>query len=110
MPSHEGRQTLPAQKRRIVFRLVDRGVSYRETARRTGCHRNTVYRLIKQRAERRRTGKVTCRRQGPPLGEEPADDLVRCPGCGALVLLPCVACAATAELSRRRAVATRRAA
>lgn len=87
MPSHHGRQSLPRRTRSRLFALVDAGLSYSQVAARLRCHRNTVFNQMKaRRAAGRRGEKISA--------DDSADRTRRCPGCGGLVDMPCVLCAA----------------
>lgn len=86
-----------------VRRLLDEGrLSQRKIALRVGVSRATVGAIA--------SGKRALHGSDDPVDDdEPPRDYVRCPGCGARVLLPCVSCAAQ-RFRRREASPARRAA
>lgn len=70
-----------------VRRLLAEGrLSQRQIARRTGVSRGAVAAIA---SGRRRAPAVQA--LGPP-GGQPRGKPIRCPGCGALVQMPCLAC------------------
>jgi transcriptional regulator with XRE-family HTH domain len=67
--------------------LAERKCSQREIARRLGVSRGSVVAIA---LGRRHCGDVSASRV--EMVEEPCGPPVRCPGCGAMVYLPCVLC------------------
>jgi hypothetical protein len=96
MPSHHGRQALPKVTRSRLLRLVDEGMSYTKTAERVRCHRNTVFNTVKKRRLLAELGQAIDT-------DDSQDRTRRCPGCGGLVDMPCVLCAARHEKAREAA-------
>jgi hypothetical protein len=87
MPSHHGRQELPKRTRARLLRLVDGEMSYSKVAARVRCHRNTVFNTVKKRRLLAEAGESID-------NDDSQDRTRRCPGCGGLVDMPCVLCAA----------------
>ncbi len=90
---------IPDEKLKEVERLLlERKLTHRQIAELTGLSRGQVGRIYR--------GKLPKRRLPPPSA--PADPLgpqsppERCPTCGAMVYMPCVACRVRAILARRR--------
>jgi hypothetical protein len=71
-----------------VKQLATQGISQRAISRITGVSRGSVHRILTHR--RPDYGAIRVDREGdvPPFGGPPR----RCPGCGALVHMPCLAC------------------
>lgn len=79
-----------------VERLLAEGrLSQRQIARRTGISRGSVSAI----ASGRRRTRVD--RTGRPPGGYARGKPVRCPGCGALVQMPCLACWLQERFGRR---------
>lgn len=78
---------LPAAVVDEVRRLLVEGrLSQRQIARRTGVSRGTVAAIASGRRQR------PAEEPGGPPGGYPRGKPVRCPGCGARVQMPCLAC------------------
>lgn len=90
-----------------IRRMLDQGeLSQRGIARRLGVSRGTVNAIA---LSRRPDYEALWRREADEI-PAPSGPPRRCPGCGALVLMPCVACAVRAVQDRRRQERRRRAA
>jgi DNA-binding XRE family transcriptional regulator len=72
----------------VVRRLLAANVSQREISRRTGISRDTIRRIFKGKWQPPpnppQISTAACAGNGP---------VGRCPDCGAMVVLPCLACA-----------------
>ncbi len=82
----------PAVIEEVKRLLADGQLSQRAVARVTGVSRSTVGAVAAGRRADYAARVPTVRPNGPPE---------RCPGCGALVAMPCLACRMEAALSRR---------
>lgn len=76
--------------------LLANGVSIRKAAEACGIGRTTIRRYLAKRQKLRRP-----LRRPPPLCYDVESDQMletqRCPGCGAMVVMPCRQCSLTAE-------------
>lgn len=82
---------IPAGMVEEVRRLLAQGrLSQRQIARRTGVSRGTVAAIASGR--RHTSGPRTALPAEAAPGGYPGGKPVRCPGCGALVQMPCLAC------------------
>lgn len=82
---------IPAGVVEEVRRLLAQGrLSQRQIAKRTGVSRGTVAAIASGR--RHTSGSRTPLPPEAPPGGYPRGKPVRCPGCGALVQMPCLAC------------------
>ena len=69
-----GRGGIQAETIILIERLLEAGRSYRSIAKQAGVNRSTVAKLAREQH----------------AAELPS--YVRCPGCGGLVIMPCLAC------------------
>jgi len=76
----------PAVVAEVRSLLAEGRLSQRQIARRTGVSRGTVGAIASGRRHRGQPPRDT------PPGGYPQGKPVRCPGCGALVQMPCLAC------------------
>ncbi len=87
----------PGMVREIRDQLAGGELSQGEIARRWGVSRGTVNAIA--------TGRRTARRARPPIDKEHScmrGPPQRCPGCGGLVLMPCLACRVRARQQKER--------
>ncbi len=80
MKEFTAKQRIPLSKHKEIIHLYGQGLSLREVARRTGVSRCTVERLKKIAP-----------------GSKPIVGAQRCPTCGAMVMMPCLACSLRRE-------------
>jgi transcriptional regulator with XRE-family HTH domain len=73
-------------------------LSQRKIARRVGVSRGTVGAI----AQQRRPDYEARRRQQEAEFESPAGPAIRCPDCGAMTQMPCLACRVRALLEKQR--------
>ncbi|HUT12123.1 MAG TPA: winged helix-turn-helix transcriptional regulator [Thermoguttaceae bacterium] len=86
-----------AVEREIRALLVEGSVSQRKIAQRLGVSRGTVNAIACDRRP-----DYAAQRQEPPTDWIPPNGLpARCPGCGGLVQMPCLACHIRAIMRRR---------
>ncbi len=84
-----------------VHRLLSEGkLSQRAIARRLGISRGTVCAMA---TGRRGNCESLARANGGGNSSKPADPSERCPGCGAMVYMPCRLCRARAAVAKRSA-------
>jgi len=89
-----------AVEREIRELLAEGTVSQRKIAQRLGVSRGTVNAIACGRRP-----DYAARRREPPSGWIPPSGLpTRCPGCGGLVQMPCLACHVRAIMRRQRSV------
>lgn len=83
MPAHLGCQKLPLTKVARLFKLRSDGLSLSQVAKRLECHRNTVWNYEQRKAE-----------NADFLAAIKGSSVTRCPECGGVCKMPCVACGA----------------
>ncbi len=91
---------IPDEKIAEIRRLLHESpLSQRQIAQQLGVSRGTVNAVATGRLRRRLQSEFAA---PPPDPLHPTEPPQRCPTCGALVYMPCVACRVRAILARRR--------
>lgn len=87
-----------------VCRLLRLGVPHREIADRTGVSKNVVDGIASGRRSKSKSRRAARRRDAEPEREAEVNGgpKKRCPECGGLVVLPCVACETRRRIHRDR--------